>query len=84
MSGGSSESSLNPLAAAAGKSPPGLSLQDRVSSYDGVPMTAALGVFAGVALIFCSVRIYAKFIIIRRAGWDDRKLAHQSRRAQQQ
>ena len=77
MSGGSSGSHLNPLAAAAGKPPPGLPSQDRLSSYDGVALTAVLGVLAGVALIFCSIRIYAKFFIVRRAGWDDRKIVHQ-------
>lgn len=70
-----SDSSSNPLAAAAGNPPPGLSPQDRLSSYNGVPLTAALGVLAGLAFIFWSIRIYAKTIITRRIGWDDRKLA---------
>ncbi|CAF9932188.1 MAG: hypothetical protein HETSPECPRED_008291 [Heterodermia speciosa] len=62
---------LNPLAAAAGKSPPGLSRQERFSSYDGTAMTAVLGVFVGIAFILWSIRVYAKIFIIRRAGWDD-------------
>lgn len=81
MSGGSSKSSINPLAAAAGKIPPGLSPQDRFSSYNGVPMTAVLGVFAGIALILYFIRVYTKVIIVRRVGWDDCKLAHHNRRA---
>lgn len=64
---------LNPLAAAAGKSPPGLSRQERFSSYDGTAMTAVLGVFVGIAFILWSIRVYAKIFIIRRAGWDDGK-----------
>ncbi|KAI4117400.1 MAG: hypothetical protein LQ345_002364 [Seirophora villosa] len=69
-----SDSSSNPLAAAAGNPPPGLSPQDRLSSYNGVPLTAALGVLAGLAFIFWSIRIYAKTIITRRIGWDDRSI----------
>ena len=74
MSGSSSKSALNPLAAAAGKVPPGISAHDRLSSYNGVPMTAVLGVLATIALTFYFIRVYTKVFIIRRAGWDDRKL----------
>ena len=74
MSSSSSESSLNPLARSAVKVPPGLSPHDRFSSYNGIPMTAVLGVFAVMALIVFLIRIYTKFVILRRPGWDDRKL----------
>jgi hypothetical protein len=67
-----SEESYNPLAVAAGKLPPGLTPGERDSVYHGVPMTAVLGVFACLALAFYLTRIYAKLVIVRRLGWDDR------------
>ena len=68
-------SSLNPLAAAAGKVPPGLSAYDRNSSYNGVALTAVSGVFASIGLIFYCIRMYTKSVLIRRVGWDDCKRA---------
>lgn len=67
--------SFNPLAVAAGKVPPGLSPEERNSSYNGIAMTAVLGVFASIALIFYVIRIYTKVTVVRRVSWDDRKLA---------
>ncbi len=78
-----SDSRSHPLAVAAGKAPPGLSPQDRLSSYNGVPLTAVLGVLAGLAFIFWTIRVYAKTIITRRVGWDDRKLTQLHRKAPQ-
>ena len=74
MSDAGSHSNFNPLAAAAGRAPPGLSPQDRLSLYNGIPLTAVLGVLASVAAMMWSIRIYAKIGIIPRLGWDDRKL----------
>lgn len=76
-----SDSSSQPLAAAARKPPPGLSPPDRLSSYNGVPLTAVLGLLAGLAFIFWSIRIYAKTTITRSIGWDDRELAQLYRKA---
>ena len=73
MSSANSHSNFNPLAAAAGKAPPGLSPQARASSYNGVAMTAVLSILTSVAFTFFIIRIYAKSFIIRRLGWDDCK-----------
>lgn len=71
MSDSSSHPALNPLAMAAGKSPPNLSPQDRLSSYNGVPLTAVLGLLASLAFTFWCIRIYAKIFLARKVGWDD-------------
>ena len=68
---------FNPLAAAAGKVPPGLSPDERYSSYNGIPMTAVLSVFAAIAITLYCIRIYTKVALIRRVGWDDRKPTYQ-------
>ena len=73
MSSANSHLNFNPLAAAAGKAPPGLSPQARVSSYNGVAMTAVMSVLTSIAFTFFIIRIYAKSFVIRRLGWDDCK-----------
>jgi hypothetical protein len=70
-----STSSFNPLAISAGKVPPGLSPQERDSFYNGVPMTAVLGIFAGIGFTCYCIRMYTKVAIVRRVGWDDCELA---------
>jgi hypothetical protein len=70
-----SGSGYNPDAIAAGKLPPGLSNHDRYSSFNGVPMTAVLGIFAFIATVSYCTRIYAKVFLVRRIGWDDCKLS---------
>jgi hypothetical protein len=65
----------NKFVKTAGVVPPGLTAEERNSSYNGLPMTVVLALIVSVATVFFAMRIYVRSTLLKRLGWDDGKLA---------